>query len=390
MKLVTLSTLYPNVIQQHHGIFVEQRLRHLVAAGDIESKVVAPVPWFPLKSEIFNKYAKYARVPREDTRFNISVLYPRYIVIPKVGMSLTPFLMAMSVGLTLKRIIKNGYDFDLIDAHYFYPDGVAAMILGKIFNKPVVITARGTDLNLIPRYKIPKRLIKWAAANAAALITVCTALKDVLVGLGIPADKVSVLRNGVDLDMFRPPEDRNAIRKKLGINRRTILSVGHLIPRKGHDLVIEILERIADLDLIIIGEGPEDRNLHDLVVKKKLQRRVRFFETVPQEILRDYYGAVDILVLASSREGWANVLLESMACGTPVIATKVWGTPEVVTKAVAGILSDACDVESLSKSVKELFDNYPDRNQTRQYAEKYSWDETTFAQKIIFTKLISG
>jgi len=388
MKLVTLSTLYPNVVQQHHGIFVEQRLRHLVEAGDIESKVVAPVPWFPFKSEIFGTYAKYARVPKEDNRFDIPIIYPCYIVIPKVGMSLTPFLMAMSVRLTLKRMIKNGYDFDLIDAHYFYPDGVAAMILGKIFNKPVVITARGTDLNLIPRYRIPKRLIKWAAANATALITVCTALKDVLVELGIPTEKVSVLRNGVDLDMFRPPEDRNTLRKKLGIHRRTILSVGHLIPRKGHDLVIEILERIADLDLIIIGEGSEDRILHDLVVQKKLQRRVRFVKTLPQEILRDYYGAVDVLVLASSREGWANVLLESMACGTPVVATKVWGTPEVVTNPVAGILANARDADSLSKSVQELIENYPDRGMTRQYAEKYSWDETSLGQKEIFTKIL--
>jgi len=389
MKLLTFSSLYPNVEQKQHGIFVENRLRRLLETDSIESRVVAPVPWFPFKSEKFGIYAKHARVPRESIRFDIPIIYPRYLVFPKIGMSLVPFFMAVSVMPVIKRILKDGYNFDLIDAHYFYPDGVAAIILGKIFNKPVVITARGTDLNLIPHYRIPKLLIQWASTNAAGLITVCSALKDVLIELGVPSSKVTVLRNGVDLRTFRQPEDRKALREKLDIHSRTILSVGHLIPRKGHDLVIEAIKKIADVNLIIIGDGPEEKNLQKLTEERNLNNRVRFLGAVSQETLKDYYGAVDILVLASSREGWANVLLESMACGTPVVATKVWGTPEVVTKPEAGILTSSRDSDSISDSINELFNNYPDRSKTREYAEMYSWDDTSLGQVTLFNKILT-
>ncbi|HWJ95116.1 MAG TPA: glycosyltransferase, partial [Telluria sp.] len=166
MKILTFSTLFPNSEKPGHGIFVETRLRHLVASGKVESRVVAPVPWFPLRHERFGSYARFAKVPRQEVRHAIRVTHPRYPVVPKIGMNVAPALLAQSARREIGRILDEGYDFDLIDAHYFYPDGVAAAMLGRYFNKPVVVTARGSDITLFPKYRVPRRMITWAAGRA--------------------------------------------------------------------------------------------------------------------------------------------------------------------------------------------------------------------------------
>jgi glycosyltransferase involved in cell wall biosynthesis len=165
--------------------------------------VVAPVPWFPSRNPRFGAYAVHACAPREEQRHGIQVLHPRYLVLPKIGMSLAPFLLAQSVKPVIERVLSQ-FPFDVIDAHYFYPDGVAAVLLGRRFGKPVVISALGTDVNLIPHYWLPRQMIRWAARHAAGMITVARALKDKLVALGVPAGRIEVLRNGVDLQLFRP------------------------------------------------------------------------------------------------------------------------------------------------------------------------------------------
>lgn len=388
MKVLTFSTLYPDSTRPGHGIFVENRLRHLLAAGDVQSHVVAPVPWFPSTQSRFGSYAHYAQVPQREIWNGIQVEHPRYLLLPKVGMSLAPLLMASAVKNTVRHIFEHELKFDLIDAHYFYPDGVAAVMIGRALRKPVVITARGTDLNLIPQYFWPRRMIQWAAAHSAAMITVCQALKDVLVRMGVSESRVTVLRNGVDLDTFRPPVDRSALRKKLGLHGTTLLSVGYLIPRKGHDLVIKALQQLPDAKFLIAGDGPELERLKETARQGGVADRVQFLGRLGYQQLVDYYGAADVLVLASSREGWANVLLESMACGTPVVATRIWGTPEVVSEACAGQLAAERTPTALAQGVSALLARIPDRSATRRYAEQFSWDATTIGQKDLFARVL--
>jgi teichuronic acid biosynthesis glycosyltransferase TuaC len=389
MKLLTFSTLFPNTEQPNHGIFVETRLRYLLASGKAESRVVAPVPWFPLKHPRFGSYAKYARAPASEVRHGIDVVHPRYVSLPKIGMEVAPMLLAQGAKPAIGRIIDEGYDFDVIDAHYFYPDGVAAVMLGKYFNKPVVVTARGTDINLIPQYRLARKMVLWAANNAQGIITVCNALKDEMVQLGVAADTITPLRNGVDLQRFQPT-DRAAARAALGLTRFTLLSVGVLDPRKGHDLAIKALSMLPDVHLLIAGIGPERRKLEELAQQLGLAGRVTLLGAVPQTELKSYYNAADAMVLASSREGWANVLLESMACGTPVVATNVWGTPEVVTAPEAGVLMKERSPQGLADALNELRANYPDHAATRRYAEGYSWDDTTQGQLDLFSRLVDG
>jgi teichuronic acid biosynthesis glycosyltransferase TuaC len=387
MKILTFTTLFPNQVKPNHAIFVETRLRHLVASGQVEARVVAPVPWFPFTGKRFGQYGDFARVPASEERFGLPVLHPRYPVIPKVGMNHAPALLANAARATVGRMLDEGYDFDLIDAHYFYPDGVAAVKLGQYFNKPVVITARGSDISLIPNFAKPRRMIQWAAANAAAVITVCDALKTELVQLGADPARITPLRNGVDLQRFRQGE-RAALRLELGLDGFTLLSVGHLVELKGHDLVIGALPLLPGVGLLIAGSGVELARLRALARELGVEQRVRFLGAVPQPELPRYYGAADALVLASSREGWANVLLESMACGTPVVASRVWGTPEVVATPAAGVLMRERSRQGVADAVDALRADYPEHDDTRRYAERFSWDSTTAGQLKLFHAIV--
>lgn len=393
MKLLTFSTLFPNAEQTTHGLFVETRLRYLVASGQVASRVVAPVPWFPFAHERFGSYGKLARVPANEVRGGIEVSHPRYVALPKIGMNVAPQLMARAVRPAIGRILDSGYDFDAIDAHYFYPDGVAAVMLGKYFNKPVVVTARGSDINLLPQFPVPRKMILWAAQNARAVITVCSYLKDEMVRLGADPRRITPLRNGVDLQRFAPMDaatEREAVRAKLGLEGYTLLSVGRLNEVKGHDIIVKALTRLPGVTLMIAGDGPDRGKLAALAQELGVADRVRLLGPVPQTELRTYYGAADLLVLASSREGWANVLLESMACGTPVVATSICGTPEVVTAPEAGRLMPERTPESLAEAVNLLRADTPDRAATRRYAERFSWDQTTQGQIDLFRTILMG
>jgi glycosyltransferase involved in cell wall biosynthesis len=314
--------------------------------------------------------------------------HPRYLLLPKVGMNSAPYTLARTGLRTAKKLIASGYDFDLIDAHYFYPDGVAAVMIGSALDKPVVITARGTDINLIPQYPKPRQMILDASRDCAAMITVCAALKDEIISLGGAPNKITALRNGVDLQLFYP-EDRQQARRFFDIKGGfAIVSVGHLIERKGHHLVIKALAKIPGAELFIAGAGEEETRLRNLAARLAVESRVHFLGAISQTKLRSLYSAVDCLVLASSREGWANVLLEAMACGTPVVASNVWGTPEVVAAPEAGVLMDERSAEGIVSAIDQLRQELPERAATRQYAEQFSWDATTSGQIELFHRAI--
>jgi len=387
MKILTFSTLYPHAARPSHGIFVETRLRHLLASGKVEAKVVAPVPWFPSSDPRFGEYAVFARAPSEERRYGIDVMHPRYLTVPKLGMSMAPFLLAAGAYPAVKSLTRRGCDFEIIDAHYFYPDGVAAAMMGQWLDVPVVITARGTDINLLPRFALPRRMILWAARRAAALVTVSAALKAALTQLGVDASKISVLRNGVDTRLFHPVE-RASQRSRLGLTGTVLLMVGNLVALKGHDIVLRALCEFSDACLLVIGEGREERNLIELAGALGIRDRVRFLGAIPQEQLAGYYGAADALVLASSREGWPNVLLEAMACGTPVVSTRVGGTPEIVAAPEAGVLANEPSAHGILEALQRLFRNYPDRQKTRRYAEGHSWGATTAGQLELFGRIL--
>lgn len=390
IKVLTFSTLYPNDEMPFHGTFVENRLRQLLTSGDVAPLVIAPVPWYPWSSEAFGRYGVFARVPSQEERHGITILHPRYPLIPKIGMTAAPYLMYQSLRRYVEHIWR-GFRFEVIDAHYFYPDGVAAALLGRRLGTPVVITARGTDVNLIPEYRLARRWIRWAAGQAAAIVAVSEALRARLIELGVPDSRIEVLRNGVDLDLFAP-RDREAARRQLGVKPGEVVlaSVGWLIPRKGHDLAIRAISLLPEATLLIVGEGPQEAALRRLAKRLGAAARVRFIGAMPQERLVSVYNAADIVVLASSREGLPNVLLEALACGTPVVATAVWGTPEIVAAPVAGRLVEEASPEALGHAIRDLLCDPPARAAVRAYAERFGWGPTTAGQIQVFRSILAS
>lgn len=391
---MTFSTLYPSSNRPGHGIFVETRLRELLGSGRVEAKVVAPVPWFPSTNPRWGEYARMAAVPHEEVWNGIEVHHPRYALLPKVGMTSAPFAMALGARGSIARLIKEGFDFDLIDAHYYYPDGIAAAILASWFGKPFSITARGTDLNLIPAYVLPRKMMQWAAARASVSIGVCQALVDVLRRWDVPQDRLAVLRNGVDLQRFRPL-DPQACRDELNLSGSPLLlSVGYLIERKGHHIAIQALAELRSSHpgarLVIVGDGAERAALVTLAEELQVSDRVVFAGARPNSELLKWYSAADIFILASSREGWANVLLEAMACGTPVVASNIWGTPEVVQNERVGELVAEREPHAFAAAISRLLQRGFDRSEVRVYAEGFSWQATTDGQLRLFERMAAS
>ena len=392
MKILTISSLYPNNRDPKHGIFVETRLKHLRKDyPQVSAVVIAPVPWFPFSNERFGEYSKFAGVVDSETRDGVEVYHPKYLVIPKLGMHLTPWLMARSIRKCIKRLIAEGHTFDLIDGHYFYPDGVAIAKVAAEFSIPFTCTARGTDINLIPQYPVARQRILDVFAKAKHLMAVCKALAEEMIALGAPKSKVTVLRNGVDLELFKASDDeqKQQFRKQLPVptSGPLLLSVGWLIERKGHYLVIAALAELPDAQLVIAGNGPDLAELQQLAQKLGVSERVHFTGALAQNQLSQYYQAADALILASSREGWANVLLEAMASGTAVVATNIWGTPEVVAAPEAGILVERTS-KDIANGVRTLLAALPNRASTRRYAEQFTWKQTSSGQFEIFSQII--
>lgn len=383
MRLLTFSTLYPHAGMPNHGVFVENRLRHLLGTGLAEATVLAPVPWFPSTSPRFGAWARFARADAQEVRHGIEVHHPRYLTIPRVGMSASPALLYAAAAPALRRIVAR-HPVDLIDAHYLYPDGVAAVMLGRRFGLPVVLTARGSDVTQLPDYAMPRRMIRWAMARADAMISVSAGLKAAMVALGAEPERITVLRNGVDLEAFRPPNERPALRRTLGLEGPTLLSVGHLIPRKGHHHAIAAMQHLPGWRLLVLGEGPERASLEALAQRLGVADRTHLMGAQPHATLPSFYGAADILLLASSREGWANVLLESMACGTPVVASDIPGNPEVVQRREAGLIAPRNDAHGFAEAVLRLWADMPARSDVRAYAEDFGWEATSQGQAEVF------
>ena len=388
LRVLVFSTLYPSSARPGFGVFVETRLRELLASGRVQARVVAPVPWFYSTDPRHGERARMAATPRAERRHGIEVLHPRYALPPRIGQNIAPFVLALGALPTVRRLLRQGFDFDLIDAHFYYPDGVAAALLARWLGKPLVITARGSDLNVFGRDAIPRSLMRWAGGVASASVGVCQALVDVLRGWGVDAARLQVIRNGVDTERFRPLPPAEA-RARLGLSGDPLLlSVGHLVEVKGHDLTLEALARLAPqwpgIRLCFVGDGPLRQSLQARAAALGVADRVRFAGAVPNDQLAAWYSAADLLVLASRSEGWANVLLESMACGTPVVATAVGGTAEVLADSRVGRLAPPLDPVALADAISALCSQPPDRATVRSYAEGFGWRDTTAAQLRLF------
>ncbi len=394
MRILTFTTLFPNREQPNSAIFIQHRMAAVHKYCDADVRVVAPVPWFPDLSIGSERWRVFARVPRREERAGMRVSHPRYLVTPKVGMSLYGLFMFFGALATVKRIYKK-WPFDIIDAHYVYPDGVAAILLGRVFKCPVVVSARGTDINLYPRFKLIRPMIKQVVTKADGLISVCRSLADIMLDLGAGENKVRIIPNGIDPDLFHPLEMQRS-RALLGIdeNGKVLLTVGSLIERKGIHLLIVALQIIRDKGKLswktyIVGKGEERHRLEKQIQTAGLQEQVILVGEVANSELVNWYNAADLFFLGSSREGWPNVVSESIACGTPVVATNVDGSPEIIHSPNLGIIVDR-DVTSFVDALIRAMRMKWDREAVVRQGGQRTWETVAHEVHAMFSDIIGN
>ena len=373
------STVFPNPAQPGLGIFVRERLRHV--AEHVDVMVVAPVPWFP-GARWLRKGPRSRVVTRED-QGGLSVLHPRFLSFPGILKSLDGVLLALSSLWCLWRL-RRQFPFQLIDAHFCYPEGVAACLLGQLLRVPVCITLRGT-LPKLARYRLRRWQMTWALRRCDALFAVARSLLDAAVAIGTPREKGIVAPNGVDVDKF-PAIPQHLARSALGLpsHGEILISVGALTPRKGFQRIIRLLPRLLEqfpkLCLIVVGgpsvEGNNRSELEALADRLGVADRVQLPGAQPHEELYKWLSAADCFCLATANEGWANVLGEAMACGLPVVTTDVGGNREVVDSAELGIVVPFGDEEALCQALATALMRQWDRAAIRARAQQRNWQAT--------------
>ena len=392
MKILVFTSLYPNNIWPNHGVFIKERMAYFANLDDCHVKVIAPVPYFPRAK--LNWRWSFSQVAPLEIRDGIEVYHPRYCMIPKVAMTFYGLMMFLSV-LGAVRKVRKKFDFDLIDAHYVYPDGFAAVMLGWFFRRPVVVSARGSDINQYANFPVIRRILRFTLRRANRVIAVCHALKDAIVQLGIAQEKIDVIPNGVDHGKFyRVP--KAAARRKvwLPMDKKIILSVGGLVPRKGFDVLIKALSYLMKETcerelyyLAIIGEGPSRSALEQLIVKLGLGENVRLVGSIPHEELYSWYSAADVFCLASDREGWPNVVLESLACGTPVVATNIWGVPEIIQSEIVGLLTERT-FQAVAAALSRAFERSWVANDVVAFSRQHSWERAATSVRGVFNSAL--
>jgi teichuronic acid biosynthesis glycosyltransferase TuaC len=375
VRLLVFSTVFPNAAQPHHGIFVRERMRGL--PEDVEVRVVAPVSWFPFVSGLRPGYRP--SVPREEVQDGVRVLHPPFLSVPRFFKCLDGLFLFLSSWSTLRKLRKE-FPFEAIDAHFIYPEGLAAVLLGKVFRVPVMITLRGLLPLLIP-FRLRRPQLRFALHAAARVIAVSDSLKQDALSLGLRNDQVRVIENGIDSDLFQAL-DRAEARSRLGLpaDGPLLVSVGTLSPRKGFHLVIEALPALAarfpGIRFAIVGgagaEGAQEAELRRLAQDLGVADRVIFAGPQKREKLADWYSAADLSVLASGHEGCPNVVLESLSCGTPVVATPVGDIPRLLADPEVGRIVER-EVPALTEAIAASLARSWDRDRVRARIADRTW-----------------
>ena len=383
MKLLVLTKLFPNNINPIFGVFVKERIKAL--AQNCEVKVVAPVPWAPPLKQ-FKKWYYFSQVCDQEIIDGLEVFHPRYINPPKIGRSLYGFFYYLGIISLINKIYKE-FKFDFIDVHWAYPDGFGAILVSRYFNKPCVITVRGSDINSFTNKPFLRSLILYTLQNATTVLAVSHDLKKKMIKLGCAEQNIQVIPNGVDPSLFYPISKTKARSNlDLGSDLKILLAVGNLIPLKRFHLLIDCMYHIVkknenkNIKLIIIGEGNQRKNLKEQVAQLSLQPNIKFVGRVNHHEMYLWYNAADLLTVVSESEGCPNIILEALACGTPVLAYSTGGIPEIINQKVGMLVNDVAP-HYFARMVEKALNKNWQKNSIISHAKLYTWD--TISKKII-------
>lgn len=379
LRVLTLASLFPDASRPTLGPFVERQTLGLAAHPDVELQVVSPrgLPPFPLS--LHPHYAPLAQLPERETWKGVTVHRPRFTHWPATKGRFDAGAMARAL-FPLLRGIRQDFRFDVIDAEFFFPDGPAAIQLGEALGVPVSIKARGADIHFWGSNPATSAQVIGAGQKADGMLAVAQALKDDMIALGMPGERIRVHYTGVDLANFKPL-DRAETKAELGVSGPLIACVGALIPRKRQSLVLEALASLPGATLVLIGKGEDEAKLRAQAEALGLADRVRFTGAIPQTEIARWLGAADAMCLPSASEGLANAWVEALACGTPIAITDVGGARELVDRAEAGHIVSP-DASAIAAALADLLDHPRPQAAVRATAERFSWDtnrDTLFA-----------
>jgi teichuronic acid biosynthesis glycosyltransferase TuaC len=373
LRVLTLSTLYPDTSRPNFGPFVELQTRGLAAHPHVELKVVSPIGIPPL-GRIHPRYKALAALPDVETWNGLTVHRPRFMHLPGTGGRYDSGAIVRAVTPLLRQI-RQSFAFDVIDAEFFWPDGPAAIALGKALEVPVSIKARGADIHYWGKNPATAAQVIAAGKAADGMLAVSSALKYDMIALGMPEDRITVHYTGIDRSRFHV-RDRAVAKAALGLSGPLLVSVGALIARKGHGIVIDALAQVPDATLVIIGHG-EDRGALEAQAAT-LGNRVRFLGSQPHDVIADWLAAADAMILMSASEGLANAWVEALASGTPVVISDVGGAREVIDRPEAGVLAKP-EPTSVADAVKQVLASDADRLAVAATVDRFSWEANTAA-----------
>lgn len=380
IDLVVFSTLFPSTARPGAGLFIRERMFRVAQHRPLA--VVSPQPWFPGQSLIRVLRPGYRpQAPALEIQHGIRVYHPRFLSVPGLLRRFDGWSMAFASFWLMRRLKRQGAQ--LIDAHFAYPDGEAAARLAGWLGLPVTVTLRGTEVPHSRNPALRPRLVR-TLGHAARVFSVSDSLRRLALELGVAPDKTEVVGNGVDTARFQPVE-RAAARARFALpqDASVLISVGGLVERKGMHRVIDalpaLIERHPGLHYLIVGGGSAEGDMHaELVAQVKrlgLGERVHFLGTLPPDDLKWPLSAADVFVLATRNEGWANVFLEAMACGLPVVSTDVGGNAEVVCSEALGTIVPFGDAAGLQRALDAALANNWDRAAILEYAQSNQWDK---------------
>lgn len=370
LRVLVLSSLFPDATRPNFGIFVERQSLALAERDDVALRVVAALGLPPAPLDRLTRYRALAALPTSEDWKGLQVHRPRFRTWPGTGGRFHARALADAVA-PLLREIRRDFAFDVIDAEFFFPDGVAAVELGRRFGVPVSIKARGSDIHHWGRQPATAAQIRAAAHAADGLLSVSEAMRDDMTALGLPGDRTECIVTGVDFARF-VSGDRAEAKAALGVDGALVLSVGALIPLKGHQILIDAIATMQDVQLWIAGEGPYRVQLEAQIARLGLGARVRLLGSVPHAELPTLLTAADAMALASEREGLANAWLEALASGTPVVIPDVGGARQVVQSEIGGRIT-ARTPEAFATALAALIDSPPDPAAVRATVAPFTW-----------------
>lgn len=393
-RLLVYSSLFPSPNDPNAGVFIRERMFRV--AQHLPIVVVSPKAWSPFDWLIRRFKPRFRPVaPRIEVQQGITVYAPRFFSLPGVLKQWDSTFMALGSYFTIKRLQRE-FGFNHIDAHFAYPDGHAAKLLAHHFAVPFTVTLRGTEV----RHSRDKQLVqklREVYRSASITLSVSDSLRQLAYAHGLEQDKGQVVGNGVDATRFVPVSKQEARRRfKLPDDAKVLITVGGLVERKGFHRVIKampaLLEQYPNMHYLLVGsacaEGDMTKQLVDLATALSLTDRVHFLGSMSPDDLKWPLSAADVFVLSTRNEGWANVILEAMACGLPVIASDVGGNKEVVCQPQLGEIVPFDDQTALTNAISIALDTDWDRAAIIAYAQDNSWDNRVKTLTSLFEHLL--